>query len=129
MDVRANGDVLFADLSNPDEDSADVPADTYSADVTLAGTDKVAIGPADVSLAEGTSTIVYAWGSAEDGSLDLAVQTIDGLHSAPHGVPGGEAGLAPESGSISAWTLALGMLSALGLALGGRRLVSTRSGR
>ena len=114
VDVRANGDVLFAGLSNPNEDSADVPADTYSADVTLA---------------EGTSTIVYAWGSAEDGSLDLAVQTIDGLHSAPHGVPGGEAGLAPESGSISEWTLALGTLSALGLALGGRRLVTARTGR
>ena len=129
VDVRANGDVLFADLANPNEDSADVPAGTYSADVTLAGTDQVAIGPADVNLAEGTSTIVYAWGSAEDGTLDLAVQSIDGLHSAPHGVPGGEAGLAPESGSVSAWTLALGMLSALGVALGSRRLVTARAGR
>jgi hypothetical protein len=129
VDVRANGDVLFADLSNPNEDSADVPADTYSADVTLAGSDEVAIGPADVTLTEGTSTIVYAWGSAEGGSLDLAVQTIDGLHSAPHGVPGGEAGLAPESGSLSAWTLAMGVLSALGLGLGGRRLVAARTSR
>jgi hypothetical protein len=129
VDVRANGDVLFAGLSNPNEDSADVPADTYSADVTLAGADQVAIGPADVTLAEGTSTIVYAWGSAEGGSLDLAVQTIDGLHSAPHGVPGGEAGLAPESGSLSAWTLAMGVLSALGLGLGGRRLVAARTSR
>jgi hypothetical protein len=129
VDVRANGDVLFADLSNPNEHSADVPADTYSADVTLAGSDEVAIGPADVTLTEGTSTIVYAWGSAEGGSLDLAVQTIDGLHSAPHGVPGGEAGLAPESGSLSAWTLAMGVLSALGLGLGGRRLVAARTSR
>jgi hypothetical protein len=76
--------------------------------VTLAGTNKVAIGPADLDLAEGTNTIVYAWGSAEDGNLDLAVQTIDGLHSAPSGVPGGEAGLAPESGGIPAWTVGLG---------------------
>jgi hypothetical protein len=129
VDVRANGDVLFGDLSNPNEDTADVPADTYSADVTLAGTDKVAIGPADVDLAEGTSTIVYAWGSAEDGNLQLAVQTIDGMHSAPGGVPGGEAGLAPESGSIPAWSLGLGLASALGLAIGGRRLVAARAGR
>jgi hypothetical protein len=129
VDVRANGDVLFGDLSNPNEDTADVPADTYSADVTLAGTDKVAIGPADVDLAEGTSTIVYAWGSAEDGNLQLAVQTIDGMHSAPGGVPGGEAGLAPESGTIPAWTLGLGLASALGLVIGGRRLVGARTGR
>jgi hypothetical protein len=129
VDVRANGDVLFGDLSNPNEDTADVPADTYSADVTLAGTNKVAIGPADLDLAEGTSTIVYAWGSAEDGNLDLAVQTIDGMHSAPSGVPGGEAGLAPESGGVPAWSLGLGLASALGLVIGGRRLVAARDGR
>lgn len=95
----------------------------------LAGTDKVAIGPADLDLAEGTNTIVYAWGSAEDGSLDLAVQTIDGLHSAPSGVPGGEAGLAPASEGVPGWTLGLGALSALGLAFGGRQLVAARTGR
>jgi hypothetical protein len=128
VDVRANGDVLFDGLTNPNEASADVPADTYSADVVLAGTDEVAIGPADVTLAEGTNTIVYAWGSAEDGSLDLAVQTIDGLHSAPGGVPGGEAGLAPEGGAVPAWSVGLGMLSALALAFSGRRLLA-RSGR
>ena len=37
VDVRADGEVLFADLANPDEASGDVPASTYSADVTLAG--------------------------------------------------------------------------------------------
>jgi hypothetical protein len=50
----------------PDEDSADIPAGAVSAEVVLAGTDKVAIGPADLDLAEGVHTIVYAWGSAED---------------------------------------------------------------
>ncbi len=129
VDVRANGDVLFGKLSNPNEASADVPADTYSADVALAGTNKVAIGPADLDLGEGTHTIVYAWGSAEDGNLDLAVQTIDGLHSAPSGVPGGEAGLAPESDGIPAWTVGLGALSALGLAFGGRQLAAARTTR
>lgn len=129
VDVRADGDVLFDGLSNPDEASADVPAGAYSADVVLAGTEDVAIGPADVDLAEGTSTVVYAWGSAEDGNLDLAVQTIDGLHSAPAGVPGGEAGLAPESSGIPAWALGLGLASALGLAVAGRQLVPARSRR
>ena len=129
VDVRANGDVLFPELTNPNEASADVPADTYSADVTLAGTNKVAIGPADLNLAEGTQTIVYAWGSAEDGNLDLAVQSIDGLHSAPSGVPGGQVGLAPESDSLAGWTAGLGALSVLGLAFGGRQLVAARNGR
>ncbi len=131
VDVRANGDVLFADVTNPNEGVVDVPADTYAADVALAGTDTVAIGPADLALAEGTNTIVYAWGSAEDGNLDLAVQTIDGLHSAPGGVPGGEAGLAPESTGTQAplWALSLGLVSLLALAASGRNLLRGRSAR
>jgi hypothetical protein len=123
VDVRADGDVVFDGLTNPNEASADVPAGAYSADVVLAGTEDVALGPADLDLAEGTNTIVYAWGSAEDGNLDLAVQTIDGLHSAPGGVPGGEAGLAPESEGVATWALGLGLMSALALAFAGRQLV------
>lgn len=126
VDVRADGSPIFEGLANPDETSADVPAGTYSADVVLAGTDQVAIGPADLDLAEGTNTIVYAWGSAEDGNLDLAVQTIDGLHSAPHGVPGGEAGLAGESAPLPLWAVGVGALSVLGLALGAPRLARVR---
>ena len=126
VDVRADGKVLFDNLANPDDASADVAAGTYSADVVLAGTDNVALGPADVPVKEGTSTIVYAWGSAEDGNLDLAVQTIDGLHSAPAGVPGGEAGLAPESEGLPAWALGLGVISVLGVAFAARPVVPAR---
>ena len=129
VDVRADGKVLFGDLTNPNQDTADVPAGDYSADVTLAGSDQVAIGPADLALAEGTSTIVYAWGSADDGNLKLAVQTIKGLHSAPGGVPGGEAGLAPESEGLPVWALALGAASAVGLVAAGTRLVAVRARR
>ena len=129
VDVRADGEVLFAGLTNPNEESGDVPAGTYSADVVLEGTEDVAIGPADLDLVEGTNTIVYAWGSADEGNLELAVQTIDGLHSAPAGVPGGEAGLAPESEGIPSWALGLGVMSALALAFAGRQLVPARARR
>ena len=123
VDVRADGDVLFSGVTNPDEGTIDVPAGTYAADVVLAGTEDVAIGPADLDLTEGTNTIVYAWGSAQDGNLDLAVQTIDGLHQAPGGVPGGEAGLAPESESYPFWALALALVSVAALGVAGRRWV------
>jgi hypothetical protein len=117
VDVRAGGDPVFTDLVNPDEDSADIPAGTVSADVVLAGTDKVAIGPADLQLAEGAHTIVYAWGSAEDGNLKLAVQTISGMHSTPSGVPGGTGGQAAGDAdgiASSGWmVLAGGLLAAL----------------
>src|SRR6185437_16233073 len=71
VDVRAGGQPVFKNLTNPNEAKADLPAGTVSADVVLAGTDTVAIGPADLDLKEGTNTIVYAWGSAADKNLKL----------------------------------------------------------
>lgn len=91
VDVLAGGEAVFSDLANPDEAKADLPAGTVSASVALAGTTDPVIGPADVPVTEGAATIVYAWGSAEDDTLDVAVQTITGLHSSPSGVPSGTA--------------------------------------
>jgi hypothetical protein len=119
VDVRANGEVAFPGLTNPNEASADLAAGTITADVVLAGTDTVALGPADLDLAEGTHTIVYAWGSAEAENLDLAVQTFDGLHSSPDSVPSGTGG---QSGAMNAGSLAaLAALGAAGLAYVGTR--------
>jgi hypothetical protein len=106
VDVRAGGTPVFTNLTNPNEAKADIAAGTVKADVVLAGTSTVAIGPADVALAEGTSTIVYAYGSAEGKTLALAVQTISGLHSAPGGVPSGDGGLADERG-LGMWWLVI----------------------
>ncbi|GAB2572384.1 DUF4397 domain-containing protein [Microlunatus antarcticus] len=125
VDVRADGDVAFADLENPDEASAELPAGTISADVTLAGEDDSVIGPADVDLAEGTTTIVYAWGSAEDDNLELAVQTIDGMGGNPGGVPGGTGGQAAAASPATLGLLGIGLA---GLVLAGSRLLG-RSGR
>jgi hypothetical protein len=121
VDVRAGGDPVFTNLSNPNEKSAEVDAGTVKADVVLKGTDDVVIGPASLNLAEGTSTIVYAWGSAEDDNLKLAVQTVKGLHSNPGGVPGGTGGQAATAG-ISTLHVALLGLGLMGLALSGIRM-------
>ncbi|MGY1751204.1 DUF4397 domain-containing protein [Modestobacter sp. SYSU DS0511] len=74
VDVRAGGELVVDGLTNPDEESLTVPGGTVSADVVVAGTDTVAIGPTDLTLAEGTNTVVYAWGSEEAG-YELAGQT------------------------------------------------------
>jgi len=123
VDVRADGDVLFGGLTNPNEESGDVPAGTYAADVTLAGEGEPVLGPADLDLAEGTATIVYAWGSAEEDNLDLAVQTIDGLHSSPAGVPSGETGAAAPAGGAPLWAWGLGLASLAAFVVAGRRLL------
>jgi hypothetical protein len=123
VDVRAGGTVVAPGLTNPNEASLVVPAGTVSADVVLAGTSTVAIGPADLSLEEGTNTIVYAWGNGEAG-YQLAVQTVGGMHSSPSGVPGGSAGLVDDGLPVP-----LVGLTALGLAaaaIGARRLTTGR---
>ena len=102
----------------------DLPAGTVSAAVALAGTTDPVIGPADVEVAEGALTIAYAWGSAEDGNLQLAVQTVDGLHSGPDGVNTGSAGFVAENG-VNAW-LVVGGAGLLAAVIAGGVLV-TRS--
>lgn len=125
VDVRANGTAALENLTNPNEAKADVAAGMITADVVLAGTDTVAIGPADLTLKEGTNTIVYAWGSAADNNLKLAVQTISGMHSAPAGVPAGSGGQA----AAAAFGSDLGRLALIGSAAalaGGLVLTSRR---
>ncbi|MCW2695496.1 MAG: Lipoprotein [Modestobacter sp.] len=124
VDVRADGAVVAPGLTNPNEASLVVPAGTVSADVTLSGTDTVAIGPADLPLPEGADTIVYAWGDGEAG-YQLAVQTIGGMHSSPSGVPGGSAGLA-DDGGVPVPVIVLSTLGLGAAAVGARRLATSR---
>ena len=125
VDVRAGGAVVLAGVTNPQEGVLNIPAGTVSADVVLAGTTTVALGPASLDLAEGSATFVHAVGSAEDGTLALVSFTIAGLHSAPGGVP---AGTGPADSALP--TIALVVLLTLGMVVavaGGRRLYADRS--
>lgn len=116
VDVLAGGQAVVSNLTNPNEQKLDLPAGTVSASVVATGTTEPALlGPADVTIADGTNTIVYAWGSAEAGNLALATQTVDGLHSGPSGVQAGQVGLAAD-GASPALPVALTMLVALGVA-------------
>jgi hypothetical protein len=124
VDVRAGGTPVAPGLTNPNEATLTVPAGTVSADVVLAGTDTVAIGPADLELAEGSNTVVYAWGS-EDAGFELAVQSISASHSAPSGVPGGTAGLV-DDGMMPAGLIALSIAGLAGAGIAGRRLLADR---
>lgn len=125
VDVRANGQVAFGNLTNPNEAKADLPAGTISADVVLAGTSQRALGPADLTLKEGTSTIVYATGSATDKTLSLATQSISGLHSAPGGVPAGIGGLADSETGTPGWAWASAGAFLLAALAGGAGLYRT----
>lgn len=123
VDVLAGGSPVIRNLANPNEQKLDLPAGVVSASVAAAGTTEPVLGPADVDVAEGANTIVYAWGSLEDDSLALAVQTISGLHSNPGGVPAGVAGLAATNGGDGGIGVALGagLLAAMALGFAARR--------
>ncbi|RAV34667.1 DUF4397 domain-containing protein [Corynebacterium heidelbergense] len=115
VDIRADAKPVFKNVTNPNEGKADVPAGTASADVVLAGTDQVVLGPANLDLVEGQNTIVYAWGSAKDNNLQLATQTVGGLHSAPMGVPAGNGGAADNTSvTVAAGLVALSAAAAAG---------------
>jgi len=127
VDVLAGGDAVVSDLSNPDEEVLDLDAGTVEASVAAAGTTDPVIGPADVAVKEGVNTIVYAWGSLDDDNLDLAVQTISGLHSGPGGVNAGQVGLAAEESPLPLLAAGLALLAALVVVA--RRASLARSGR
>lgn len=124
VDILANDGVLFSAMSNGNQASGDVAAGTYNAKVVPTGVTTPVVFEADLDLAEGTSTIVYAIGSLDGGSFTVAVQTISGLGAAPAGVPTGTAGLAVDGFPIAlaiAGAAALVAVAGSGLALSRRR--------
>ena len=124
VDVLAGGEPVFTALANPAETTAVVPAGALAdVAVALAGTTAPVLGPTTLDLVEGANTIVYAWGSAADGNLALATQTLRGLGSAPGEVPAGEAGLADDG--LPGWALGLMAAAALGVAVSARRLTTS----
>ena len=125
VDIRAGGKPVFEGLPNPKEAKANLPAGTVKADVVLAGSSTVVLGPKDLDLKEGTATIVYAIGSADDKTLGLVAQTISGLHSAPGGVPSGSGGLAATG--VGGWWYGLVAVGLLLLLLGGATRLRRRS--
>ncbi|MFZ0323093.1 MAG: DUF4397 domain-containing protein [Actinomycetes bacterium] len=126
VNIEANGNVLFAKLTNGNEAMGEVPADTYKVAVVPAA-GGAAVLSTDLPAAEGANTIVYAWGSLNDDNLALATQVIDGLHSAPGAIPAGEVGLAGTQGGQPAWSLGLAAAAALVAAAASVRLVRSRS--
>lgn len=124
VDVKANGDVAFPNLSNPNEVSADLPADTYTVEVVPAGADDpVVIGPADLAVNDGDSLIVYAVGSLDGQTITVLTETISDLGTPPEGVPTGNS---PIENGLPLAALA-GLLIVLTVAVGGGIAVARRS--
>jgi hypothetical protein len=129
VDVLAGGSPVITNLANPNEQTLTLDPGTVPAAVAATGTTDPVIGPADVTIAEGTHTIVYAWGSLADANLQLAVQTIEGLHSAPGSVPGALDGSTVAAPADSTALMVGFGAAALALLLGGVGVARTVAAR
>ncbi|MDF3049143.1 MAG: hypothetical protein K0R87_781 [Pseudonocardia sp.] len=105
VDVLAGGDPVIRGLSNGNQEALEVPAGTIPVAVAAAGSTDPVIGPADVTLEEGTATFVHAIGKLDGGSLSLVSFTVSELHSSPSGVPSGAPSGAPSQDGVPAWLL------------------------
>lgn len=126
VDIKANGNVAFANVPNGAEGAADLPVGTITAEVVPAGADSpVVIGPADLPITEGQALIVYAVGSLEAGNLSVLTESITGLQSSPSQVSTGNSPV--ESGTSPLIPLtAVGLAGVATLAVR-RRLATVRA--
>lgn len=113
VDVWVDGEVTVDGLANGQEATLDVPAASYNVAVSAAGDDQPVLGPVDLELAEGTAHLVYAIGSLDEGTLDLLIQTIPGLHDAPAQVPAGTGSTAGDARIGMTTTLMLAAFGAI----------------
>lgn len=121
VDVKANGDVAFSNLSNGEEAKADLDAGTISAEVVPTGADEpVVVGPADLPITEGAALIVYATGSLDDG-VEVVTESITDLGPTPSSVQTGDS---PVEQSLPLG-LALAGIGAVAL-LGGAAVATRR---
>lgn len=127
VDVLASGQVAFSGLSNPNEASAELPVGTISASVVPAGaSEPVVIGPADLAIEDGTSLVVYAVGSLDDGTLNVLTESITGLGTAPTAVNAGNSPVSDAGSTLPVALLAVAGLAVLALAVPVRRIVAAR---
>ncbi len=111
VDVFADGELVAGGLETSDEVTATLPAGTVELSVAPSeGGDPLVTS--DVELLEGELTIVYAISTADENVLDLAVQTVAGIETAPAAIETGTGGHAAAAAQPPLWRFAL-----LGVAL------------
>lgn len=137
VDVRTGDAAVATGLQPGGEAVTTRPAGVVTVSVTAPGAPgaPAASVSADVEAQEGAVTALFLVGAAEDDSLLLLRRRIEGMASAPGGVPTGDSGLAvgPNEAATDDTTtvvltsaalaaLAGGLVAALRVALGWRRV-------
>jgi hypothetical protein len=94
IDVELNGAAVFKGLAPDAEAARNRKAASYMVRAVDATDGAELVAPTPLDLSEGTQTIVYLVGSADNQTLDFMVQDIAGLASDPGSVFSGSGGLA-----------------------------------
>jgi hypothetical protein len=117
VDLLVDGKSVVRNVASGQQDGMVIPAASH--EIAVDGEDRDALpSPTSLELEDGTAYYVYLIGSTEEATLDLMVQPVTGLDSAPSGVATGDGGLAEPQ---VPWGLVLIMvLGAIGLAAGAR---------
>ncbi len=121
-DIRAGGEVIFANVANGEFVSAEVPEDVYSVDVVPTGGDQPLFGPVDLEVEAGSLTRVFAIGEPRRGGMDAIVQVLPITERGGQPAPSVDAGMAglvepttdPGLPSYAALALLLAGVAAVG---------------
>ena len=97
-DVRVDGQTVFTNIANGEFATADVPSGTHEVALLPTGSTRDPIlGPLDLTVPQGTVTMVYAVGSPRNGSMDVILHGArlrPTRTSEPDTIKTGSAGLA-----------------------------------
>lgn len=121
VDVMVDGDKVLTDVAHGWEDSVELPQGDVAVSLMPSGeAGGSPIAPIDVSLTPGDRTIVYVFGSADDGTVSVVTDIVHGPVAEP-----GE-GLPLPAMTLS--TAAAAAIGAFGLYRIRRRVTEARSG-
>jgi hypothetical protein len=125
IDLRLNGSAAVKGLASGEAAAKKRAPGSFTASAVDAADGTELIAGTPIRLTEGTQTIVYVVGSADDATLDFMVQSISDLASDPGSVFSGNGGLASPEG-FPTWAAGL-MALCLAIAVGS--VVVLRRGR
>lgn len=120
VDVLLDGLVAFEDVANGESRRAELPEFTLALSLETSGTDESPIfGPADITIVEGETVVVYAVGSVADG-LGVVSETIVGVNGAPTRINTGLSPLdAPLDQTVFVFVM-MGLVALVGVRFSGR---------
>ena len=114
IDVNLDGAQLAAALANANQAESDTAPGSHTVEVQLEGAPAPALPPEDVPIAEGSATVLYLVGAANDNSLVWLAQQQTGVaSSAPTAVRSGTDGLAAPDSFPMLLVMLLGLVAAL----------------